>query len=136
MERPLALAACAILAILFAACGGENRAPEFVLNDDRGAPWSLDAQDRSVVLLFGYTHCSDTCPLMLAKLSQAIDESSARKRYVEVAFVTVDPRRDTPAVLHAYLKHYGENFRGLNGNDRADRRRRTLLPRMGAEASG
>jgi protein SCO1 len=50
---------------------------------------------------------------MLGKLSYALQRTGSKGR--EVAFVTVDPERDTPTVLHAYLSHFGKHFIGLSG---------------------
>lgn len=83
------------------------QAPDFTLTDDSGAPWTLGAQRGKVVaLFFGYTHCPDTCPLTLAKLTAAAREQGDRTSMILIAFVTVDPRRDTPAVLHRYVRAF------------------------------
>ena len=97
------------------ACVSGNRAPSFELRDDRGQAWSFDDQPGAVVLFFGYTHCPDTCPLTLAKLSRALTQAGPAGDDISVAFVTVDPARDTPAVLHEYLSPFGSRFVGLTG---------------------
>jgi protein SCO1 len=104
----------AAFAAILASCAHANRAPSFELLDDRGQTWALREQTGGTVLLFGYTHCADTCPLMLAKLSEA------RKRVshpptIGIAFVTVDPQRDSPRALHEYLSKFGSEFVGLTG---------------------
>ena len=63
---------------------------------------------KAVVMAFGYTHCADTCPLTLAKLVKAKAALGTRAGNVEIAFVTVDPRRDTPAALHGFLQKFGD----------------------------
>lgn len=93
------LALCAL-----AACARGTAAPDFTLTDQQAQPWSLSAQHRVTALFFGYSHCPDTCPTTLAKLSKAL----AGIPNAQVAFVTVDPERDTPAVL----KHYVTKFSG------------------------
>ena len=91
------------------------RAAPINLTDDTGRPWSLeDHRGSGQVVFFGYTHCKDTCPLTLAKLSKALFRSRAET--AEVEFITVDPERDTPPVLHAYLKRFAGKFRGLTGS--------------------
>lgn len=110
MAKRLAL----LLIALLAACGSSPHAPDFTLTSDRGAPWTLSAQRGQIVaLFFGYTHCTDTCPATLAKLTKAMAASHAPG---EIAFVTIDPARDTPAVMHAYLRRFsGAPIVGLTG---------------------
>lgn len=94
----------ALLALLVAGCSRYPAAPDFTLTDQHGASWSLSGQHgKTVALFFGFTHCPDTCPTTLAKLGKAIGSNPS----AEIAFVTVDPQRDTPAVMNAYLKRFG-----------------------------
>ncbi len=91
-------------------------APDFTLVDDHGAPWTLSShRGATIALFFGYTHCTDTCPTTLAKLATAFGEADPTHRAV-IAFVTVDPQRDTPPVLARYLAHFsGARIVGLTG---------------------
>jgi len=93
-------------------------APDFTLTSDTGKPWTLSSQRGKVVaLFFGYTHCDDTCPDTLAKLAAALHAAGATPQDGEVAFVTVDPQRDTPQVLHAYIRRFtGGKIVGLTGS--------------------
>ena len=95
-----------------AGCGG-TPAPDISLTDQHGQPWTLAAQRGSTVaLFFGYTHCADTCPTTLAKLAKALERVQGAK----VAFVTVDPERDTPAVVGKYVARFaGAPIVGLTG---------------------
>ena len=95
-------------------------APQFVLTDQTGHPWSLAAaRGTTLALYFGYTHCPDDCPLTLEKLSRAIAALGATA-HCEIVFVTVDPARDTPARLAAYLRHFhGATIVGLTGSPAA-----------------
>lgn len=96
-------------------------APQFTLVDQDGRAWSLAAQrGTTVALYFGYTHCPDDCPLTLAKLSRAFAQIDPAHADTEIAFVTVDPARDTPAVLAAYVRHFhGARIVGLTGSGAA-----------------
>lgn len=91
--------------------------PNVALVDDRGASFSF-AQLRGTpyALFFGYTHCPDTCPITLAKLERAKaslpGNGSGKSRIV---FVTVDPPRDTPRVLHRYVAQFGSGVIGVTG---------------------
>jgi protein SCO1 len=92
-------------------------APDFTLTSDNGAPWTLSAQRGKVVaLFFGFTHCDDTCPDTLAKLAASLHKDGATPATAEVAFVTIDPQRDTPAVMHRYKQRFsGAQIVGLTG---------------------
>lgn len=70
-----------------------------------GQPFAWAAQrGRAVLVFFGYTHCPDVCPLTLQAVAQSLAELGPLRRDVEVVFVTLDPARDTPAVLQSYLQ--------------------------------
>ncbi len=92
-------------------------APDFTLTDQLGKPWTLSGQrGKTVAIFFGYTHCLDTCPDTLAKLSKAAQAQGARANEVTIAFVTIDPGRDTPTVLKRYVAQFtGAPIVGLTG---------------------
>jgi protein SCO1 len=105
----LALLACALLA----ACASGPRAADFTLVDDNGAPWRLSEQHgKALLLTFGYTHCADTCPATLAKLVRTARALGPRSRQVEIVFVTVDPRRDSPDTLRRYVERFDRPGQG------------------------
>ena len=93
------------------------QAPDFTLTSDSGRLWTLSSRHgKNVALFFGYTHCPDTCPATLAKLAKAVDLQGGKASNVEIAFVTVDPQRDTPSVMKKYIAHFeGANIVGLTG---------------------
>ena len=87
------------------------------LTDHNGRHVTLETfRGKLVVLFFGYTHCPDVCPTTLSDLAQAFKlmapEDVAK---VQVLFVTVDPERDTPQVLKAYVPYFHPSFLGLYG---------------------
>lgn len=96
--------------------------PAQVLSDTAGQPFSVAAESRRqlTVLFFGYTHCPDVCPTTVADLASArrLLPGELRSR-VTVAFVTEDPRRDTPSALRAWLDRLDPAFVGLIGGNRA-----------------
>jgi protein SCO1 len=102
------------LGLLLAACaGGGWNAPDFTLHDDGARAWTLSQQRGNVVLLtFGFTHCTDTCPATLAKLEHLTEGLGDSANQVEIAFVTVDPQRDTPAVMHRFLARFAQDGGG------------------------
>lgn len=92
-------------------------ATDFVLTGPDGKPYSLKSlRGKFVLLAFGFTHCPNVCPTTLANLGAAYDllTPSERQR-VQVIFVTIDPARDTPALLKDYVPFFNPNFIGLTG---------------------
>ena len=86
------------------------------LNDTQGRPFALSqARGKVVLVFFGYTHCPDECPLTMAKLKQVKASLGTAADQVEVVFITIDPSRDTPGVLQAYLSKFDPSFVGLTG---------------------
>jgi|GEM_PF-665382 len=70
-----------------------------------------------MIVFFGFTFCPDICPTELQTATNALSMlSTAQARKVQVVFVTVDPARDTPAVLKDYLNQFGDNLVGLTGS--------------------
>lgn len=103
MKLSLALV---LAGVLLSGCAHPT-APDFTLTSDTGKPWALSAQHGKVVaLFFGFTHCTDTCPDTLAKLGASLRADGANGGNAEIAFVTLDPERDTPAVMHAYIQRF------------------------------
>ncbi|MFY9630213.1 MAG: SCO family protein [Candidatus Cybelea sp.] len=119
MVRALALVVLLAATLVPVACSGGRGAPDFSLQSDRSAPWKLSEQrGKAVLLTFGFTHCADTCPAILARLAHATASLGARAGNVEIAFVTVDPSRDTPPVLHRFVNRFaqpGVDIVGLTG---------------------
>jgi len=90
---------------------------EFALGDDQGREVSaLDYRGRVALLFFGFTHCVDVCPTTLAQLAQALKATGSGRDDARVLFVTVDPARDSTAVMHAYAHAFGPQFVGLRGD--------------------
>lgn len=69
-----------------------------------------------VMLYLGYTFCPDICPLTLTRVAAVFDKLGAQANDVRFLFVTVDPNRDTVAVLRQYTASFGPNFVGLRGD--------------------
>jgi protein SCO1/2 len=75
-----------------------------------------DWKGKVVVVFFGYTQCPDFCPATLSELAQIKKSLGAEGDRVQVLFVTVDPERDTPDVLKAYVANFGTDFVALRGS--------------------
>ena len=88
----------------------------FTLVDDTGVQVSeADLKGKSTVMYFGYTFCPEVCPTTLTDLvqwMQMIGRDADRLNYV---FVTVDPERETPKVMHDYVSAFDPRIRGLTG---------------------
>ena len=93
--------------------------PELVLHDTEGRLFNLQRETDGFVtlLFFGYTSCPDRCPIQLANIAAGMRrlDSMVTSR-IKVVFVTVDPKRDTPAVIRRYLDHFDPRFIGLTGD--------------------
>lgn len=88
---------------------------DFHLIDSQGHPFSrASLRGHPTLVYFGFTHCPDECPDTLAALARV--KKQAGLPGLRVLFVTIDPQRDTPAVLAAYLRQFDSSFIGLTGN--------------------
>jgi len=91
---------------------------EFKLTGEANKPVTEKALRGKVTLLFfGYTSCPDVCPMTLLKLSLALQHLGGDADSVRIVFVSVDPRRDSPAVLARYVGGFGPHIMGLTGSD-------------------
>ena len=89
------------------------------LTDHAGKPRGLaDFRGKVLAIYFGYTHCPDMCPTTMAKLARVVERLGDQAGRVQVAFITVDPARDTPEVLAQYVPAFNPTFLGLYGDER------------------
>ncbi|MDA8260460.1 MAG: SCO family protein [Betaproteobacteria bacterium] len=96
---------------------GSNFGSNFRLTDHTGKPRTLaDFRGKVVVLFFGYTNCPDVCPTTLSDLAAAMKKLGKDAERVQVLFVTLDPERDTPALLSMYVPSFNPSFLGLYGD--------------------
>lgn len=95
---------------------GADYAKTLELTDADGKPRSLaDFKGRAVVVFFGYVQCPDVCPTTLAEVAAVKKQLGAEGDKVQTVFVTVDPERDTPEVLKAYVANFGSDVVALRG---------------------
>jgi protein SCO1/2 len=86
----------------------------FPLTDMNGQPRTLaDFKGKVVVLFFGYTQCPSVCPTTLSTMLQVKGLLGADGDKLQVLFVSVDPERDTPEALRAYMTAFDPGFLGL-----------------------
>jgi protein SCO1 len=133
MNNPLRLAAlCLMLAL--AACrqtpaetpplAGAAIGGDFVLTDQDGHPFdSHQLRGRFPVFYFGYTFCPDACPTDMQVLGKAMRSlrasDPARAAKVQPVFVSIDPERDTPAVVRQFVRAFDPGIVGLTGSPAA-----------------
>lgn len=124
LRAALALGAAAVLS----ACGqdrpafqgsditGTNLGKDLSLVGTDGKTKTLaDYSGKVVVAFFGFTQCPDVCPTALAQLAQVMQTLGADADRVQVLLITVDPERDTPAIMREYVKAFDPRFEGLTG---------------------
>lgn len=121
--------ASALLALgLLAGCGeqkgpafnaidltGANYAQDFALTDPNGQTRSLkDFKGKVVVVFFGFTQCPDVCPATMAELAEVKRQLGPDGDRLQGVFITVDPERDTPELLKAYMGNFDPSFVALS----------------------
>ncbi len=122
----VSLAAAPLLPALLAACGqakpqfqsidltGANYARDFKLPDADGKERSLqDFRGKLVVVFFGFTQCPDVCPTAMSEMAEIKRQLGADGARLQGVFITVDPERDTPEVLKAYMANFDPSFVAL-----------------------
>lgn len=96
---------------------GAEYARTLSLTDAGGAARTLaDFKGKVTVVFFGYTQCPDVCPTTLAEIAEVKKALGAEGTKVQPVFVTLDPERDTPEVLGAYVGNFGRDFVALRGS--------------------
>jgi protein SCO1/2 len=91
-------------------------AHDFTLTSNTGQKVSLsDFRGKLVLLYFGYTFCPDVCPTTLAEISNAMKILGKNADDVQIIMISVDPERDTPALLAEYVAHFDPRFLGVTG---------------------
>lgn len=130
MNKPIRLLFLILLLAGLVACSPANNGQNFNttditgvdfgntlhLTDHTGKPRSLDDfKGKVVALFFGYTHCPDVCPTTLNDMKQSKKLLGAKAEELQVLFVTLDPERDTQAILAQFVPAFDPSFVGLYG---------------------
>ncbi|WP_370935107.1 SCO family protein [Amycolatopsis sp. cg13] len=88
----------------------------FRLIDDSGtAVTERSYFGKYLIVFFGFTHCETVCPPALARIDQSLEELGELANRVQALYVTVDPERDTPEAMHAFLSARHPRITGLTG---------------------
>ena len=80
-----------------------------------------DFRGKLTFVYFGYTYCPDVCPMALTNMDEALRLLKDKAQEIRVAFITVDPKRDTVPHLKEYMENYGPQFTALTGSESAIR---------------
>jgi protein SCO1/2 len=89
----------------------------FQLTDQDGRPVSdRDLRGKPYLIFFGFTRCPDVCPTALFDISEVMRSLGPDADSTAALFISVDPERDTPAVLKDYLSSFDPHVRGLTGD--------------------
>lgn len=105
----------AVISTGTAAVGGPFR-----LTDANGQPVTEAAlKGKPSLIFFGFTHCPDVCPTALFEMSEIFAALGPDADKAQAFFVSVDPERDTPAVLKSYLASFAPQIHGLTGTNEA-----------------
>lgn len=78
-----------------------------------------DFRGRHMLVFFGFTHCPDICPAELQIMASALETLGPEGENIVPIFITLDPERDTPEAVTAYVENFGPNFVGLTGSPEA-----------------
>lgn len=115
--------------LLLAACSNEDSSkPTLASTDITGAPYAQgfaladqngkvrtlqDFKGKAVAVFFGFTQCPDVCPTTMAEMAEVRQKLGEDGEGLQVVFSTVDPERDTPEVLQAYMRNFDPSFIAL-----------------------
>jgi protein SCO1/2 len=102
---------------------GADYGKSLSLTDQSGQPRTLaDFKGKVVVLFFGFTQCPEVCPTTLAAMAEVMKELGTDAARVQVILATLDPERDTAALLGAYVTAFNPTFIALRGDAEATTR--------------
>ncbi len=88
----------------------------FSLIDQSGQPRTdADFRGHYLLVFFGFTNCPDICPTTLTMIEDVLTMLGPKAENVVPIFISIDPERDTPAILKSYLSSFGTRFVGLTG---------------------
>jgi protein SCO1 len=92
---------------------------KFTLNGANQKTWTeQDLKDQTVLLFFGYASCPDICPTTMAQLNEILVKLGDQAKNIKIVFISVDPHRDTPEILQAYVNAFNPQAIGLTGDEK------------------
>jgi protein SCO1 len=100
--------------------GAAGYGNDFRMTDHNGKARTMaDFHGKAVAIFFGFTHCPDVCPTTLSEMKRVMEKLGPDSARLQVLFITVDPKRDTPELLAKYVPSFNASFLGLYGDDDA-----------------
>ena len=90
--------------------------PFTLVDHDGRTVTDADFRGRRMLVFFGYTYCPDVCPTTLSTITDALDLLGDQADRLAPLFVTIDPARDRPEHMRAYVAHFHPAIIGLTGN--------------------
>ena len=91
---------------------------DFELTSHKGEAFHLsDIEGKVGIIFFGFTHCPDVCPNTLLEIQRLIVTLEDQAEHMQVLFISVDPKRDTPEKLDSYVTYFNKNIIGLTGSE-------------------
>ncbi len=116
------------VSVFFAVQRGEDeQAQQLQANSKIGAPFELIDQNgepitekamagKPAMVFFGFTHCPDVCPTTLLETATWLAELGEEGETIQPFFITVDPERDTPEIMKAYVENFSDRVTGITGD--------------------
>ncbi len=92
--------------------------PFTLVDQDGKALTDRDMKGKPYLVFFGYTHCPDICPTTLFEISEVLNAMGKDADRISALFISVDPDRDTPAVMKDYLSSFDPHLRGATGSEK------------------
>jgi protein SCO1/2 len=115
--RCAVLSAMVVLPIGFFRVSAATFGSSFSLKDGTGKTISTQQfHGKFILVMFGYTHCPDFCPTELYTVVQALRQLGGEASVVQPLFITVDPARDSPAIVGRYVALFSSSIIGLSGS--------------------
>lgn len=88
----------------------------FTMTSHLGQPVTeKDYLGRPMAMFFGFTNCPDICPTTLLRMTELMTKLGPDADTLQVVLVSVDPERDTPAILKSYLQQFDPRFSAMTG---------------------
>lgn len=117
----LALAACGDSSVDWTLYDVKGHLPDLKFSLPAAGGKTLSSDDlkgKTVLLFFGYASCPDVCPTTMAQLTAVLQQLGEQARNVRILFVSVDPHRDTPDILQAYVNAFNKQAIGVTGSEK------------------
>ncbi len=93
---------------------------DFSLTKHDGSSFHLtDIRGKVGLIFFGFTHCPDVCPNTLMEIQRLLISLQEQQDQLQVLFISVDPKRDTPEKLDSYVNYFNKDMIGLTGDEEA-----------------